>query len=51
MKLSFFNTSSTKTVRNIKIFLTAEPGGTSTDSPNAGGSVFTPVDEFNLLYR
>lgn len=50
MKLSFFNTSSTKTVRNIKIFLTAEPGGTSTDSPNAGGSVFTPVDSSNTFY-
>ncbi|HEY8363828.1 MAG TPA: hypothetical protein VIK77_13335, partial [Tissierellaceae bacterium] len=50
MKLSFYNTSSTKTVKNIKIFLTAEPGGTSGDSPNAGGSVFTPVDSSNTFY-
>lgn len=50
MKLSFYNTSSNKTVKNIKIFLTAEPGGTNPDSPSAGGSVFTPVDSSNTFY-
>ncbi|MCK9444008.1 MAG: hypothetical protein M0Q14_05735 [Tissierellaceae bacterium] len=50
MKLSFFNTNSSKTVKNIKIFLTAEAGGTNPDSPSAGGSVFTPVDSSNTFY-
>ena len=46
MKLSFFNTSSTKTVNNIKIFLTAEPGGANENSSSA----FTPVDSSNTFY-
>ncbi|MFA7411543.1 MAG: hypothetical protein WCZ27_04705, partial [Tissierellaceae bacterium] len=50
MKLSFYNTNSSKTVKNIKIFLTAEAGGTNPDSPSAGGSVFTPVDSSNTFY-
>lgn len=51
MKLSFFNTNSTKTVKNIKIFLTAEANtGSNPDSPSAGSSVFTPVDSSNTFY-
>lgn len=49
MNLSFYNTSSNKTVKNIKIFLTAE-SGTNTDSPGAGSSAFTPVDSSNTFY-
>ncbi len=49
MNLSFYNTNSTKTVKNIKIFLTAEPG--SNDSENKGNtSAFTPVDSSNTFY-
>ncbi len=49
MTLSFFNTSSNKTVRNIKIFLTAEPGS-DMESAGAGSSAFTPVDSSNTFY-
>lgn len=49
MTLSFYNTSSNKTVKNIKIFLTAE-SGTSSDSPGGGSSAFTPVDSSNTFY-
>ncbi|MDY0235740.1 MAG: CARDB domain-containing protein [Gudongella sp.] len=43
MNLSFFNTNQSKSVKNIKIFLTAEE---ETDS----GSVFTPVNSSNTFY-
>jgi hypothetical protein len=43
MFLSFYNTNSSRSVRNIKIFLTAEE---ETDS----GSVFTPVNSSNTFY-
>ncbi|NMA48903.1 MAG: hypothetical protein GX947_03930, partial [Tissierellia bacterium] len=43
MNLSFFNTNKYKSVKNIKIFLTAEE---ETDS----GSVFTPVNSSNTFY-
>lgn len=51
MNLSFFNTNSAKTVKNIKIFLTAEAnsGGDPT-SPSSASSVFTPVDSSNTFY-
>ncbi|MDD2446400.1 MAG: hypothetical protein PHY91_01750 [Tissierellia bacterium] len=49
MNLSFFNTNSTKAVKNIKIFLTSDER-TDTDSNSAGGSVFTPVDSSNTFY-
>ena len=49
MSLSFFNTNSTKTVKNIKIFLTADTVA-NPDSPSSGGSVFTPVDSSNTFY-
>jgi len=49
MNLSFFNTNSSKTVKNIKIFLTASEI-TDPNSPSAGGSVFTPVDSSNTFY-
>lgn len=49
MNLSFFNTNSQKTVRNIKIFLTSDER-TDPNSNSAGGSVFTPVDSSNTFY-
>lgn len=49
MNLSFFNTNSTKAVKNIKIFLTSDER-TDTNSNSAGGSVFTPVDSSNTFY-
>ncbi|MDR7856979.1 hypothetical protein [Tissierella sp.] len=49
MTLSFYNTNSSKTVNNIKIFLTAE-SGTSNEGANAGSSAFTPVDSSNTFY-
>lgn len=50
MTLSFYNTSSKKTVRNIKIFLTAEAAGNSTENQNSASSAFTPVDSSNTFY-
>ena len=49
MNLSFFNTNSSKTVKNIKIFLTSDER-TDANSNSAGGSVFTPVDSSNTFY-
>ncbi len=49
MSLSFFNTNSTKTVKNIKIFLTADTV-TNPNTQSSGGSVFTPVDSSNTFY-
>ncbi len=49
MNLSFFNTNSSKTVKNIKIFLTSNEK-TDQNSNSAGGSVFTPVDSSNTFY-
>ncbi|NLC03804.1 MAG: hypothetical protein GX787_05925 [Tissierellia bacterium] len=49
MNLSFFNTNSTKTVKNIKIFLTSDEK-TDPSSNSGGGSVFTPVDSSNTFY-
>lgn len=46
MTLSFYNTSSNKSVKNIKIFLTAEAGGANENSSSA----FTPVDSSNTFY-
>ena len=48
MNLSFYNTNSSKTVKNIKIFLTAGPGSTTDGS--GGGSAFTPVESSNTFY-
>lgn len=49
MTLSFYNTSSKKTVKNIKIFLTAEIGS-NPDGSGGGSSAFTPVDSSNTFY-
>lgn len=49
MNLSFFNTNSSKAVKNIKIFLTSNEK-TNTESNSAGGSVFTPVNSSNTFY-
>lgn len=50
MNLSFFNTNSIKTVKNIKIFLTSETGTDPKNDQTAGSSVFTPVDSSNTFY-
>ncbi|NLY09818.1 MAG: hypothetical protein GXZ11_08040 [Tissierellia bacterium] len=52
MTLSFFNTNSDKTVKNIKIFLTSKDttDPKTSGSTTAGGSVFTPVDSSNTFY-
>lgn len=51
MHLSFYNTNSSKSVKNIKIFLTAEDNISEGDnSPSSGGSVFTPVNSSNTFY-
>lgn len=51
LKLSFFNTNSKKAVKNIKIFLTAEPNVAEGDNkPTTGSSVFTPVNSSNTFY-
>jgi hypothetical protein len=47
MSLSFYNTSSTKTVKNIKIFLTSEAGSSNQES---NSSAFTPVNSSNTFY-
>ncbi|MDR7869502.1 MAG: hypothetical protein RIN55_01495 [Tissierellaceae bacterium] len=47
MRLSFYNTSSTKTVKNIKIFLTSESGSSNVES---NSSAFTPVNSSNTFY-
>lgn len=49
MNLSFYNTNSLKSVKNIKIFLTSDER-TDPDSNSAGGSVFTPVNSSNTFY-
>ena len=49
MNLSFFNTNSQKTVRNIKIFLASDEKS-DPDSPSAGSNIFTPVDSSNTFY-
>lgn len=50
MNLSFFNTNSVKSVKNIKIFLTSEGGTDPKNEQTAGSSVFTPVDSSNTFY-
>ncbi len=51
MALSFYNTNSSKAVKNIKIFLTAEDNVAEGDNAPAGGSsVFTPVNSSNTFY-
>ena len=47
MNLSFYNTSSSKTVKNIKIFLTSEAGSSNEES---NSSAFTPVNSSNTFY-
>lgn len=50
MNLSFYNTNSSKAIKNIKIYLTAEPGSSNQQSANAGSSVFTPINSSNTFY-
>lgn len=49
MNLSFYNTNGEKSIKNIKIFLTAS-SGSDPGSSSAGSSVFTPVDSSNTFY-
>ncbi len=49
MNLSFFNTNSQKTVRNIKIFLASDEKS-DPENPSAGSNIFTPVDSSNTFY-
>ncbi|WP_139902214.1 COG1361 S-layer family protein [Clostridium thermarum] len=44
LSMTFYNTSETKAVRNIKIFLTAN------ESTTEGGNIFTPVNSSNTFY-
>lgn len=49
MNLSFFNTNNIRSVKNIKIFLTADEIVDS-NTTSTGGSVFTPVNTSNTFY-
>ena len=49
MNLSFYNTNSQQTIKNIKIFLTSNET-TDPTSNSAGSSVFTPVNSSNTFY-
>lgn len=49
MNLSFFNTNSQQTIKNIKIFLTANET-TDPTGHSAGSNVFTPVNSSNTFY-
>lgn len=50
LSMSFYNTNSTYSVRNIKISLNNETGGSGTNGENVGGSVFIPVGSSNTFY-
>lgn len=50
MNLTFYNTNNNKSIKNIKIYLTAEPGSNDKEGENAGSSVFTPVNSSNTFY-
>lgn len=49
VNLSFLNTNRYKAVQNIKIYLTA-PEGTTTTSTTDPGNIFTPVNGSNTFY-
>lgn len=49
MNLSFYNTNSQQTIKNVKIFLTSNET-TDPTSNSAGSSVFTPVNSSNTFY-
>lgn len=49
MNLSFYNTNSQQTIKNVKIFLTSNET-TDPNSNSAGSSVFTPVNSSNTFY-
>lgn len=50
LNMSFYNTNSTYSVRNIKISLNNETGGSGTNGETVGGSVFIPVGSSNTFY-
>ncbi|MBZ2174952.1 hypothetical protein K8M07_06770 [Schnuerera sp. xch1] len=49
MNLSFYNTNSQQSTKNIKIFLTANET-TDPESNTSGSNVFTPVNSSNTFY-
>lgn len=49
MNLSFYNTNSEYSVRNIKISLSSE-SGTGANGQTIGGTVFSPVNSSNTFY-
>ncbi len=50
MTLTFLNTNSEKSCRNIKIFLTSDGGADSDTAGIASGGVFSPVGSSNTFY-
>lgn len=50
LNMSFYNTNATYSVRNIKISLNNETGGSGANGQNVGGSVFIPVGSSNTFY-
>ncbi|WP_300408469.1 hypothetical protein [Lagierella sp.] len=50
LNMSFFNTNSSYSVRNIKISLNNETSGSGTNGETVGGSVFIPVGSSNTFY-
>ena len=50
MKLSFYNTSSNKTVKNIKIFLAAEPALVQIPIAQVQEVLYLPLDSSNTFY-
>ncbi|MDR1604588.1 MAG: hypothetical protein LBS10_07345 [Gracilibacteraceae bacterium] len=53
LNMTFMNTSATKAVRNIKIFLTAPPGESDNNNNNNStdkGNVFSPMSASNSFY-
>lgn len=50
MNLTFYNTNSVKSVRNIKISLNGSEIGQTAEGKSASGSVFSPVNSSNTFY-
>ncbi|MDO5725278.1 MAG: hypothetical protein Q4P29_03130, partial [Tissierellia bacterium] len=50
IKLTLFNTNETKTIKNIKLYLTSEPGESTDKTKPVTGAVFTPVNSSNTFY-
>ncbi|MDY3986518.1 MAG: hypothetical protein SOY75_01075, partial [Peptoniphilaceae bacterium] len=50
MNLTFYNTNSVKSVRNIKISLNGSEIGQTAEGKSTSGSVFSPVNSSNTFY-